>query len=232
MRAARSRISERVLTKTSSPKFSVPQLSVAISGLQSSGCARLLDAHADRAARGGLDNHVRLVADAADRLREERARLRGRAVGVADVEVDHARPRVAAARGLVGDLLRRDGEEGRLRARDLGPTIAAVRISSVFAGVTMTCGGGVMIGRGLGESGDLGRGRAERGQDEARAALQLPRDDAGAERAADDDRLGQRVGGGGRLARPPDVRDHLARLEGHGPRGVADLGDDPGWAST
>ena len=105
--AARSRICGRELTKTSSPKLIVPQLSVAISGLHAERLRALVDRHADGAAGRGLDDAVALLADGLDGLREALARLRVRAVGVAHVQVDDRRARLAAARGLVGDLLRR-----------------------------------------------------------------------------------------------------------------------------
>ncbi len=44
------------------------------------------------------------------------------------------------------------------------PTIAAVRMSSAFAGVTITWGGGVMMGRGSGSSASSGGGAEKAGR--------------------------------------------------------------------
>ena len=165
-----------------------------------------------------------------DGLGEELARLRGGAVGVAHVEVDDGGAGVAAARGLVGDLGRGDGQPAASAARVVSaPTMAAVRISSALGGVTMTWGGGVMIGPRLGQRGQrrarAPRARAGRGAGGAAdpsGTTQVPRARQTTTGSAKASAAEAAAPGSRRLAMT------LRASKRHGARGVADPGDDAG----
>ena len=108
------------------------------------------------------------------------------------MEVNDRRARLATARGLIGDLARRDGEVRGLRARDLRADDGG-REDEVRERARV-----VMAPRnGAGPGGAPGK------YELLRPALQLPGRDARAGRAADDDRLREDVG---RARRRPGAR--------------------------
>ena len=132
-----------MLTKTSSPKLSVPQLSVAISGEHEEGRARssTLMPTAPPVEVWTMTSVFCANARRWPRRRERSTWRRG-AVGVADVQVDDRGAGLAAARGFVGDLLRRVmGRWGVCSRVISAPTMAAVRITSGRSAAVLGAGG-------------------------------------------------------------------------------------------
>ncbi len=157
-------MSGRLLTKTSSPKLSVPQLRVAISGLQRSGWARSsrpmpTAPPVEVCTMTSLFSRIRAMASAKS-SRDCEGVPSGLRTWRWTTEAPASRQRAASSASSAAVT----GSQGVCWRVVSAPTMAAVRMSSRLGGVTMTCGGGVMMGRGSGRVARSGAGAESAGR--------------------------------------------------------------------